>query len=121
MKKICEDAQVLMNPNFVSHEEGKVHLATQQAIDSVKEQVEELKKDHKELIDLCQQKIDLFLVSMKFHLIIRQVSCVCCLPAKERSLHCFCKFPRQLDRLVVYAALCTATTYVSTTTLHMLL
>ena len=76
MKKIHEDAQVLINPNFVSDEEDRMHSATQQAIDSVKDQVEELKKDYKELIDLCQQKRDLFIVSVKFHMTTRQVSCV---------------------------------------------
>ena len=78
MKKIHEDAQVLINPNFASDEEGRMHSATQQAIDSVKDQVEELRKKHKELIDLCQQKRGLFIVSVKFHMTTRQVSCVCC-------------------------------------------
>ena len=96
MKKIREDAQVLINPNFVSDEEDRMHLAAQQDIDSVKDQVEELKKDYKVLIDLCQQKRDLFIVSVKFHMTTRQVSCV----------------------YIVRAALCTASTYVSTTTLH---
>ena len=78
MKKIHEDAQVLINPNFASDEEGRMHSATQQAIDSVKDQVEELRKKHKELIDFCQQRRGLFIVSVKFHMTTRQVSCVCC-------------------------------------------
>ena len=74
MKKIREDAQILINPDFVSDEEGKkMHSATQQAIDSVKSQVEELKSNYKELIDLCQQKRDLFIVCVKFHMTTRQV------------------------------------------------
>ena len=77
MKKIREDAQVLINPDFVSDEEGKIHTSTLQAIDSVKAQVEELKKNYKELTDLCQQKRDLFIVCVKFHMTTRQVgSCV---------------------------------------------
>ena len=81
MKKIREDAQVLINPDFALNEEGEMHSATQQAIDSVKEQVEELKKNYKELTDLCQQKRDLFIVCVKFHMTTRQVSCVCMKPA----------------------------------------
>ena len=74
MGKIREDAQVLLNPSFIAEEEGKMHAATQQAIDTVKAQVEELKKSYKELIDLCQQKRDLFIVCVKFHMTTRQVS-----------------------------------------------
>ena len=51
-----------------------MHAATQQAIDSVKAQVEELKKNYKELTDLCQSKRDLFIVCVKFHMMTRQVS-----------------------------------------------
>ena len=74
MGKIREDAQALVNPSFVSEEEGEVHAATKKAIDSVKAQVEELKKSYKELTDLCQQKRDLFIVCVKFHMTTRQVS-----------------------------------------------
>ena len=74
MKTLDEDAQVLVNPSFVSEKDGKMHSATQQAIDTVKEQVEELKKTYKELTDLCQQKRDLFIVCVKFHMTTRQVS-----------------------------------------------
>ena len=73
MGQIREDAQVLIHPDFVSDEEEKMHSATQQAIDSVKTQVEELRKSYKELTDLCQQKRDLFIVCVKFHMTIRQV------------------------------------------------
>ena len=73
MEKISEDAQVLINPDFASDEEGEMHSATQQAIDSVKEQVEELKKNYKELTDLCQQKRDTFVLCVKFHMMTRQV------------------------------------------------
>ena len=73
MGQIQDDVQVLINSDFVSDEESKMHSATQQAIDSVKEQVEELKKNYKELTDLCQQKRDLFIVCVKFHMTTRQV------------------------------------------------
>ena len=87
MKKIREDAQVLINPDFVSDEKGKkMHSATQQAIDSVKNQVEELKKSYKELIDLCQQKRDLFIVCVKFHMTTRQVGCVYCMQTAGISI-----------------------------------
>ena len=76
MKRIREDAQVLINPDFVSEEDGKeMHSATQKAIDRVKTQVEELKTNYKELADLCQQKRDFFLLCVKFHMTARQVSC----------------------------------------------
>lgn len=76
MKRIREDAQVLINPDFVSEEDGKeMHSATQKAIDSVKTQVEELKTNYKQLTDLCQQKRDLFIVCVKFHMTTRQVGC----------------------------------------------
>ena len=78
MNKIREDAQVLINPDFVSDEEDKIHSATQQAIDNVKSQVEELKKSYKELTDLCQQKRDLFIVCVKFHMTTRQVGSAYC-------------------------------------------
>ena len=73
MEKINEDAQSLANPIFVSNGEGELYTATQQAIDSVKAQVEELKKRYEELIDLSQQKRDLFIVCVKFHMMARQV------------------------------------------------
>ena len=74
MKKVREDAHILINPNFVSDEEGKeVHSSTQQAIDRVKTQVEELDKNYKELRGLCQQKRDVFIVCVKFHMTSRQV------------------------------------------------
>ena len=76
MVKINEDAQALVDPSFVTEEasESKMHAITQQAIDSVKAQVEELRKSFKELTNLCQQKRDLFIVCVKFHMITRQVS-----------------------------------------------
>ena len=74
MGKIREDAQALINPGFISEGEEEMHSATKQAIDSVKAQVEELKKNYKELTDLCQQKRDLFIVCVKFHMTTRQVS-----------------------------------------------
>ena len=74
MKEIDEDQQSLVNPSFVLEEEGKVHAATQQAIDRVKAQMEELRKSYKELTDLCQQQTDLYIIFVKFHMMTRQVS-----------------------------------------------
>ena len=74
MEKIDEDAHVLINSDLASDEEGKrMHSAMQQAIDSVKTQVEELRKSYKELTDLCQQKRDTFVLCVKFHMMTRQV------------------------------------------------
>ena len=74
MEKIDEDAHVLINSDLASDEEGKrMHSAMQQAIDSVKTRVEELKKSYKELTDLCQQKRDTFVLCVKFHMMTRQV------------------------------------------------
>lgn len=74
MVKINEDAQALLHPSFVLEEERKMRAVTHQAIDSVKVQVEELRKSFKELTDLSQQKRDLFIVCVKFHMMTRQVS-----------------------------------------------
>ena len=73
MKKVREDAQILINPDFVPDEEGKIHSATQKVINSVKAKVEELETSYKELIDLCQQKKDVFVICVKFHMTNRQV------------------------------------------------
>ena len=75
MEKIDEDADALVSANsdLSSDEEGKMQLAMQQTMDSVKSQVEELKKTYKELTDLCQQKRDTFVLCMKFHMMTRQV------------------------------------------------
>ena len=76
MEGIDEDIHVLINPDSesVPGGEGKMHSAMLQAIDSVKTQVEELKKSYKELTDLCQQKRDTFVLCMKFYMMTRQVS-----------------------------------------------
>jgi hypothetical protein len=73
MEEIDEDVHVLISPDSVSGGEGKMHSAMQQAIDSVKTQVQELSKSYKELTDLCQQKRDTFVLCMKFHMMTRQV------------------------------------------------
>ena len=75
LKKIHEDAQTLDDTTLVSEDEdkGKMHAAAQQAMDTVNAQVEELKKSYKELFDLCQQKREVCLVCVKFHMMTRQV------------------------------------------------
>ena len=74
MKEINEDEQALVNPSFVLEEASKVHAATQQAIDSVKARIEELRKSYNELTDLCQQQTDLHIICVKFCMETRQVS-----------------------------------------------
>lgn len=74
IKEISEDEQALVNPSFVLEKESKVHAATQQAIDGVKAQVEELRKSYGELTDFCQQQTDLYVIFVKFHMMTRQVS-----------------------------------------------
>ena len=74
MEKINEAAQVLISPSLASEGEEEMHSVTKQAIDSVKAQVEDLKKNYKELTDLCQQKRDLLIMCVKFHMTTRQVS-----------------------------------------------
>ena len=88
MKEIDEDQQSLVNPSFVLEEEGKVHAATQQAIDRVKAQMEELRKSYKELTDLCQQKRDTFVLCMKFHMMTRQVSLSKEMPIDNSETEC---------------------------------
>lgn len=73
MEGIDEDVHVLINPDSVPGGEGKMHSAMQKAIDSMKTQVEELRKSYKELTDLCQQKRDTFVLCVKFHMMTRQV------------------------------------------------
>ena len=74
MKEMNEDEQALANPSFVLEKESKMHAATQQAIDSVEVQMEELRKSYNELTDFCQQQTDLYIIFVKFHMMTRQVS-----------------------------------------------
>ena len=44
------------------------------AVEGIKESVQSLTEQYQELMRLCQQKRDLFIVAVKFHMTIRQVS-----------------------------------------------
>lgn len=83
MVKIYEDAQALADPRCASEEKEKMQAATRQVTNSVKAQVEDLKKSYKKLVDLIQQKKELFIICVKFHMMTRQVS-------KELSHGCNC-------------------------------
>ena len=48
-----------------------------QDLNQVKQSVQLLTESYQELMKLCQQKRDLFIVAVKFHMSIRQVSIVC--------------------------------------------
>lgn len=75
MDRVREDAEVLRNPHFLSSEmEKTMREATDQVIESVKVIMEQLNSTHQQLMTMCQQKRDLFIVCVKFHMTTRQVS-----------------------------------------------
>ena len=75
MGRIKEDANVLINPSFAPQEtEETMHSATKEAITLVKNQLDDLTKTYERLMTFCQQKRDLCIVCVKFHLTSRQVS-----------------------------------------------
>lgn len=74
MDRIRTDANILINPTFAPREtEDTMHSATKEAIQLVKEQLNDLTATYQELMNLCQQKRDLFIVCVKFHMTTRQV------------------------------------------------
>lgn len=79
IERVREDADVLTNPRFgqdssdSQQEDSTMHEATKQVVDSVKEIIGELNKTHQQLMTMCQQKRDLFIVCVKFHMTTRQV------------------------------------------------
>ena len=74
MDRIREDAQCLINPTFEPKEsEQDMHSATKEAIETVKTKLADLTKTYQELMTICQQKRDLFIVCVKFHMTNRQV------------------------------------------------
>lgn len=78
MDHIREDAHCLINPTFAPKEsEQNMHSATKEAIETVKEKLADLSKTYQELMTICQQKRDLFIVCVKFHMTNRQVCDVC--------------------------------------------
>lgn len=75
MDKMREDASVLTNPHFItSGNMGEdMQETTKKAVQSVQTTMKQLSSTHQELITMCQQKRDLFIVCVKFHMTTRQV------------------------------------------------
>ena len=77
MSRMREDADVLTRPQFSPDEKGEnMHEATKEAVQSVKSISEDLNTTYQQLTTMCQQKRDLFIVCVKFHMTTRQV-CTC--------------------------------------------
>ena len=80
MGKMREDADILTQPKFSPTDtEETMHDATKEAIESVKLSIQHLNSIYQQLITMCQQKRDLFIVCVKFHLTTRQVKAWCIL------------------------------------------
>ena len=74
MTKIKADAAELCNPNYLpSKSEAEMHSAMQKAIETVRSQLQDLTKTYELLMKTCQQKRDLYIVCVKFHMNLRQV------------------------------------------------
>ena len=78
MEKMREDAEVLTNPHFLTSSgvvSKEMQETTKKAVESVKGTMDQLSSTHQQLITMCQQKRDLFIVCVKFHMTTRQVWC----------------------------------------------
>ena len=73
LEKVREDANILTNPRFSDESDDSIHEATKQVVDSVTKSMAELNATHQQLMTMCQQKRDLFIVCVKFHMTTRQV------------------------------------------------
>ena len=73
MNQIREDAQAIYHPQFASQEDDQQHSTTSKAIEAVKEGMHELREMYQRLMSACQQKRELFIVSVQFHMNMRQV------------------------------------------------
>jgi phage-related tail protein len=74
MTKIKQDAGELCDPNHLPNEsEAEMHAAMQKAQAAVQTQLQELTKTYQTLSDICQQKRDLYIVCVKFHMNLRQL------------------------------------------------
>ena len=105
MEGIDEDVDVLISPaaDSVPGGEGKMHLAMQQAIDRVKTHVEELRKNYKELTNLCQQKRDTFVLCMKFYMMTRQVSLSKEISIDNSETECMTDTCRMANSIIQYS------------------
>ena len=80
MSKVKEDANGLIHPTFDPQEqEQNMHSATKKAIETAKQELQRLTKTYQELMTTCQQKRDLFIVSVRFHMTIRKACALICL------------------------------------------
>ena len=73
LEKAREDSKFLMRPQFSASEKEDMHEATEKAVQTVKESMEAVNATHQQLMTMCQQKRDLFIVCVKFHMTTRQV------------------------------------------------
>ena len=72
MTKIREDAKVLLNPHF-DPKEDDMHSATKQVMETIRTSLKDLADTYQKLISTSQDKRDLFIVCVKFHMTTRQV------------------------------------------------
>ena len=79
MNRLREDADILSNPHFSSGEiSEQAQEATKSAVENVTSTLDQLNSSYNKLTTMCQQKRDLFIVCVKFHMTTRQVGvCVC--------------------------------------------
>ncbi len=74
MATLREDAQALIHPTFHPEEdEESMHAATREAIATVKDRVQDITQTYQQVMTTCQQKRDMFIVCVKFHMTVRQV------------------------------------------------
>ncbi len=74
MATVREDAQAIIHPTFHPEEdEENMHAATREAIATVKDCIQNLSQIYQQVMTTCQQKRDLFIVCVKFHMTLRQV------------------------------------------------
>lgn len=74
MTKIKNDAAELCNPSYLpSKTEADMHTAMQKAVDAVRTQLLELTKTYELLMKSFQEKRELYIVCVKFHMNLRQV------------------------------------------------
>jgi hypothetical protein len=78
MDKMREDAEVLTNPHFLSTRDTDEDMlqSTKKAVGSIEGTMKQLSSTHQRLITMCQQKRDLFIVCVKFHMTTRQVGAI---------------------------------------------
>ena len=77
LEKIREDAKELTNPTFDPQaKESDMHTVTRRAIEVVRDQLTQLTQTYQQMMKTCNQRRDLFIVCVKFHMTVRQVGAV---------------------------------------------